>query len=113
MLEVYCRSLQAHAGSQTTRRSQHQRRRGAPPAGRRVFQAKVAPRSPLHDGHASTTMGFGELRHVRRRDVTEAKSSLSGTARRIRYRDRTIPMNAAALDSMLWILERWEKLGGE
>jgi integrase len=61
----------------------------------------------------STTMGFGELRHVRRRDVDlKHKSILVRDGAKNDYRDRTIPMNAAALDSMLWILERWEKLGG-
>jgi integrase len=61
----------------------------------------------------STTMGFGELRHVRRRDVDlKHKSILVRDGAKNDYRDRTIPMNAAALDSMFWILERWEKLGG-
>jgi integrase len=61
----------------------------------------------------STTMGFGELRHVRRRDVDlKRKSILVRDGAKNFYRDRTIPMNAAALDSTLWILERWERLGG-
>ncbi len=61
----------------------------------------------------STTMGFGELRHIRRRDVDLKKRSLlvRDGAKNF-YRDRTIPMNAAAYDSMCWILERWEQLGG-
>lgn len=61
----------------------------------------------------STTMGFGELRHVRRRDVDLKKRSLlvRDGAKNL-YRDRTIPMNAAAIDSMSWILDRWEDLGG-
>jgi integrase len=61
----------------------------------------------------STTMGFGELRHVRRRDVDmRRKCVLVREGAKNDYRDRTIPMNAAAYDSMCWILERWEKLGG-
>ena len=61
----------------------------------------------------STTMGFGELRHVRRRDVDmKRKCILVRDGAKNFYRDRTIPMNAAAFDSMSWILERWQKLGG-
>jgi len=62
----------------------------------------------------STTMGFGELRHVRRRDVDmKRKSVLVRDGAKNDYRDRTIPMNAAAYDSMCWILERWADLGGK
>jgi integrase len=61
----------------------------------------------------STTMGFGELRHVRRRDVDlKRKSILVRDGAKNFYRDRTIPMNAAAYDSICWILDRWETLGG-
>jgi integrase len=61
----------------------------------------------------STTMGFGELRHIRRRDVdTKRKCITVRDGAKNFYRDRTIPMNAAAYDSMSWILERWQKLGG-
>src|ERR1700733_156381 len=60
----------------------------------------------------STTMGFGELRHIRRRDVDmKRKCILVRDGAKNFYRDRTIPMNAAAIDSMLWILDRWELLG--
>lgn len=61
----------------------------------------------------STTMGFGELRHIRRRDVDMKKRCLlvRDGAKNF-YRDRTIPMNSAAYDSMSWILERWARLGG-
>jgi integrase len=62
----------------------------------------------------STTMGFGELRHVRRRDVDlKNRSLLVRDGAKNLYRDRTIPMNAAAYDSMCWILDRWEDLGGK
>ena len=49
----------------------------------------------------STTMGFGELRHIRRRDVDVKKRSLlvRDSAKNL-YRDRTIPMNAAAHESI-------------
>jgi hypothetical protein len=61
----------------------------------------------------STTMGFGELRHVRRRDVDlKRKCILVRDGAKNDYRDRTIPMNAAAYDSICWIIERWEQLGG-
>jgi integrase len=61
----------------------------------------------------STTMGFGELRHIRRRDVDLKKRSLlvRDGAKNL-YRDRTIPMNTAAYESMCWILDRWKHLGG-
>jgi integrase len=61
----------------------------------------------------STTMGFGELRHIRRRDVDlKRKRILVRDGAKNLYRDRTIPMNAAVYDSMSWILDRWERLGG-
>jgi integrase len=61
----------------------------------------------------STTMGFGELRHIRRRDVDMRKGCLTvRDGAKNDFRDRTIPLNTAAYDSLSWILERWEKLGG-
>ena len=61
----------------------------------------------------STTMGFGELRHVRRRDVDMRRGCVVvREGAKNNYRDRTIPMNAAAFDSMSWILDRWTDLGG-
>jgi integrase len=58
-------------------------------------------------------MGFGELRYIRRRDVDmRRKSILVRDGAKNQYRDRTIPMNAAAYDSMSWIIYRWEDLGG-
>lgn len=61
----------------------------------------------------STTMGFGELRHVRRRDVDmRRKCVIVRDGAKNDYRDRTIPMNTAAYDSMCWILDRWADLGG-
>lgn len=61
----------------------------------------------------STTMGFGELRHLRRHDVdTKKRSVFVREGAKNRFRNRTIPLNAAAFESMTWILERWKKLGG-
>jgi integrase len=61
----------------------------------------------------STTMGFGELRQLRRRDVDMNKRCvLVREGAKNDYRNRTIPMNAAAYDSMSWILDRWKRLGG-
>lgn len=61
----------------------------------------------------STTMGFGELRHVRRRDVDMRRKCITvREGAKNDYRDRTIPMNAAAYDSMCWVLDRWQDLGG-
>lgn len=61
----------------------------------------------------ATTMGFGELRQLQRQDV-----DMEGRTVRVRegakniYRERTIPLNREAFESMQWILARWEKLGG-
>lgn len=61
----------------------------------------------------STTMGFGELRHVRRRDVDmRRRSILVRDGAKNKYRDRTIPLNDAALQSISWILDRFYDLGG-
>ena len=61
----------------------------------------------------STTMGFGELRQLRRHDVDMKKQSiLVREGAKNRYRNRTIPLNATANESMIWILERWKRLGG-
>lgn len=61
----------------------------------------------------STTMGFGELRHVRRRDIDlKRRSLLVRDGAKNSYRDRTIPMNTAAHESICWILDRWHDLGG-
>ena len=61
----------------------------------------------------STTMGFGELRHLRRRDVNmKRKCVVVRDGAKNAYRERTIPLNRAARESMTWILERWKKLGG-
>jgi integrase len=61
----------------------------------------------------STTMGFGELRQLRRRDVDMKRQCITvREGAKNDARERTIPLNATALESMIWILERWKKLGG-
>jgi hypothetical protein len=61
----------------------------------------------------STIMGFGELRHVRRRDVDLKKRSvLVRDGAKNFFRDRTIPLNPVAFESMSWIIDRWGDLGG-
>lgn len=60
---------------------------------------------------ANTTMSFGELRHVRRRDVNMKRKCIvvrDGAKNPV----RTFPLNSAARASMSWILERCKKLGG-
>jgi integrase len=62
----------------------------------------------------ATTMGFGELRQLRRRDVDMKRESVFvREGAKNRYRQRTIPLTSTAFESMVWILKRWNKLGGE
>jgi integrase len=64
---------------------------------------------------ANTTMGFGELRHLRRRDIVEIDGTLQvhvNEGAKNEFRSRFIPLNAVALQSMQWLLDRWAKLGG-
>lgn len=64
---------------------------------------------------ANTSMGFGELRHLRRQDVfltddppfVEVNGGLKND-----YRRRSIPLNFLALRSIRWIVKRWDELGG-
>lgn len=80
---------------------------------------KAGPRAKLA-GHclilmAFTSMGFGELRHLRREDVLlndEVPHITVNGGTKNDYRIRTIPLNPVALESMRWILKRWESLGG-
>jgi integrase len=61
----------------------------------------------------STTMGFGELRRLRRRDVDmQQKTVTVREGAKTAYRERTIPLNKSAYESMHWIIERWIALGG-
>jgi integrase len=61
----------------------------------------------------STTMGFGELRQLRRRDVDMERGCVTvREGAKNLYRQRTIPLNDSARESMNYILERWSKIGG-
>jgi integrase len=64
----------------------------------------------------NTSMGFGELRHVKRGDVSFTDDPPFVTVNegsKNDYRIRTIPLNFLALRSMKWIVRRWESLGGQ
>jgi integrase len=89
---------------------------------RRFLQVALDPKMPrrLLAGHclvvmANTSMGFGELRHLRRQDVFLTDDppfvEVNG-GNKNDYRLRSIPLNFLALRSMRWIVKRWEKLGG-
>jgi integrase len=61
----------------------------------------------------NTTMGFGELRQLRRKDVDMERGcvTIREGAKNL-YRQRTIPLNASARESMQYILKRWAEIGG-
>jgi integrase len=61
----------------------------------------------------NTTMGFGELRRLRRGDVDMTRKCVTVRegAKNV-YRQRTIPLNVSAYESMIWILDRWQRIGG-
>lgn len=64
---------------------------------------------------ANTGMGFGELRHVRRENVSlegDVPYVIAKEGTKNKYRVRSIPLNWVALRSMRWIIQRWEDLGG-
>jgi hypothetical protein len=82
-----------------------------------AFDPKMARR--LLAGHclvvmANTSMGFGELRNLRRQDVFLADDppfvEVNGGTKND-FRIRSIPLNFLALRSLRWIIRRWEKLG--
>jgi len=63
----------------------------------------------------NTGLGFGELKHLRRRDVilNEREPYVSvNEGLKNPYRQRLIPLNWISLRSMRWIVRRWEDLGG-
>jgi len=66
---------------------------------------------------ANTGMGFGELRHLRREDVTldveKPFVTVNPEGAKNDFRVRTIPLNWIALRSMRWLLLRWKNLGGK
>jgi integrase len=61
-----------------------------------------------------TGSGFGELRKLRRRDVDLARATITiiNGAKNAGARVRTVTLTASALESMKWIVARWERLGG-
>jgi integrase len=63
----------------------------------------------------NTSMGFGEIRHLKREDVVLNEDIPYVTVNegtKNEFRIRTIPLNWVAVRSMKWILRRWEDLGG-
>jgi site-specific recombinase XerD len=61
----------------------------------------------------NTTMGFGELRKLRRYDVDMERCCVTvREGAKNSFRHRTIPLNSKAKESMEFILARWQKLGG-
>jgi len=64
---------------------------------------------------ANTSMGFGEMRHLRREDVfldDDIPHITVNGGTKNDYRIRSIPLNFLALRSIRWILKRWDELGG-
>jgi hypothetical protein len=89
---------------------------------RRLLKVALDPKMPrrLLAGHclvvmASTSMGFGELRHLRRQDVFLTEDppfvEVNGGTKND-FRIRSIPLNFLALRSMRFIVKRWEGMGG-
>jgi integrase len=62
-----------------------------------------------------TGIGFGELRCVTRgdADLEHLTLSISEEGAKNEDRERTIPLNSKAAESMHWIIERWQSLGGK
>src|SRR5580765_657001 len=58
-------------------------------------------------------VGFGELRRIKRRDVDlkERVFEIVEGAKN-KDRERLVPLGEQAYDSMLWIIQRWDALGG-
>ncbi len=88
----------------------------------RLLKVALDPKMPrrLLAGHclvvmANTSMGFGELRHLRRQDVFLTDDppfiEVNGGTKND-FRIRSIPLNFLALRSMRWIVKRWEGMGG-
>jgi integrase len=64
---------------------------------------------------SNTSMGFGELRHLKREDVflnDDVPHITVNGGTKNDYRIRSIPLNFLAARSMRWILKRWDGLGG-
>jgi integrase len=88
----------------------------------RLLKVALDPKKPrrLLAGHclvvmANTSMGFGELRHLRSQDVFLTEDppfvEVNGGTKND-FRIRSIPLNFLALRSMRFIVKRWEGMGG-
>lgn len=63
----------------------------------------------------NTGCGFGEIRHLRRRDIdlNNLTLTIGEDGAKNHARMRTIPLTSEAQDSISYLLARWEKLGGQ
>jgi integrase len=61
-----------------------------------------------------TGCNFGEIQHLKREDVDlqSATISINVEGSKNEHRIRTIPLIPEALESVAWLLKRWESLGG-
>ena len=84
----------------------------------RLYDVAFTKKKWLVAGHCmvimmNTTMGFGELRKLQRHDVDMERCCVTvRLGAKNEYRQRTIPLNTIARQSMEFILARWQKLGG-
>lgn len=60
----------------------------------------------------STTMNWGELSRLRRQHVDIERKLISVVEAKNEGREREIPINAAAAESLGWLIDRWANLGG-
>lgn len=58
-------------------------------------------------------VGFGELRRIKRQDVDMKEKVFEVVeGAKNKDRERLVPLGELAYDSMLWIIQRWDALGG-
>jgi integrase len=62
----------------------------------------------------NTGCGFGEVRHLRRRDIDLEQQTLciSEDGAKNQARMRTVPLTPEASESIAYLLARWQRLGG-
>ena len=62
-----------------------------------------------------TGCGFGEIKSLRRKDVDMENATLTidQSGAKNAYRERLVPLIPEALESMAWIIQRWEAMGGD
>jgi hypothetical protein len=61
-----------------------------------------------------TGTGFGELRKLRRQDVDLVKATFRVViGSKVKPRLRTVALVPSALESMKWLVQRWQQLGGK